>query len=432
MISITSKKEGVALAGGIFFLLFALAFNPLASVFSVYDAQRFTQLAFLVLFFIVNRVYWPRGILGASVFLFLGFGFLSSLLAARIEWSLIELVKFLILFVFAFFIGSRSEEIKQNVVFAILVFSALYFLRILVGLLVVLSGGHGIEVLADGFTNHRHFTEFLVAAFSFCAFFLLISKKLKWAAISLLAIVWFVVFFGGARASTIAAIVSSILFCMLSVGSFRNRLVTILVPFFLGFFFDFLIREIFDEGAASLTRTTSSGRFDLWLHGVSLWLHDPFWGVGPMHFAYLSPGLHAHPHNVLIQVLSEWGGIAFLCLVVAFFVYVVECRKRWGVGSPIQSASLISVAGLSANAVFGSVFVVPAVETLFFLLLGLGLSSDNFSGKERGKVRLFKACVLLVFVVCLFGTYNERTADEARGALSGAPRFWQNGGMVLK
>ena len=432
MIGVTPKKEGVALAGGIFFLLFGLAFNPLAQVLSVYDAQRFTQLSFLIVFFIVGHIYWPRGILGASVYLFISFGFISSILSSRVEWSLIELVKFLILFVFSFFIGSRPEEIKRKVVFAILIFSALYFLRILVGLIVVIFGGHGIEVLADGFTNHRHFTEFLVAAFTFCSFFLLISKKLKLVAVSLLVVVWFVILFGGARASTIAVILSSILFCMLNVGSFRARFVTILVPFFLGFFFYLLMIEIFDEGAASLTRATSSGRFDLWLHGANLWLDDPFFGVGPMHFAYLSPGLNAHPHNFLIQVLSEWGGIAFLCLIFVFFGYVAAGRKRWGVESPIQSASLISLTGFSANAVFGSVFVVPAVETLFFLFLGLGLSSDNFSKREGDKARLFRSCVLLVFVVCLFGTYNERTADETRGALNGAPRFWQNGGIVVK
>ncbi|MFJ2989259.1 O-antigen ligase family protein [Collimonas sp. NPDC087041] len=63
----------------------------------------------------------------------------------------------------------------------------------------------------------------------------------------------------------------------------------------------------------------SSSRWVLWARAWELMLAHPWLGVGPLHFAHYGRDLQlgAHPHNWILQIGSEWGIPALLCLMAA-------------------------------------------------------------------------------------------------------------------
>jgi len=60
----------------------------------------------------------------------------------------------------------------------------------------------------------------------------------------------------------------------------------------------------------------SSGRWPLWQTTLQQWLHAPWLGIGPMHLANISTLPVAHPHNIVLQWLAEWGVVATLAWVL--------------------------------------------------------------------------------------------------------------------
>lgn len=65
----------------------------------------------------------------------------------------------------------------------------------------------------------------------------------------------------------------------------------------------------------SLANPTSS-RWDLWGRAGEMVMAHPWLGAGPLHFAHdgRSVGNGAHPHNWVMQIASEWGVPALLCI----------------------------------------------------------------------------------------------------------------------
>ena len=60
-----------------------------------------------------------------------------------------------------------------------------------------------------------------------------------------------------------------------------------------------------------LSRLTSDqSRLALWAQALQVWVAHPWLGVGPMHLAHAFNGTAAHPHQLLLQWLAEWGLIA--------------------------------------------------------------------------------------------------------------------------
>lgn len=80
-------------------------------------------------------------------------------------------------------------------------------------------------------------------------------------------------------------------------------------------------------------RTGDAGRTSMLIDGLRLWLAHPLWGVGYGNFAWARlfelegplPAPHAdHAHNLVIQLIAEWGFLGALPVVFALTVLMVN------------------------------------------------------------------------------------------------------------
>lgn len=78
----------------------------------------------------------------------------------------------------------------------------------------------------------------------------------------------------------------------------------------------------------------SSGRFEMWRSSIETALHRPFFGYGEGQFVDVAPvsqGIYQHPHNILLQVLVQWGlvGIAlFVPLALAVWLRIIGAARQ--------------------------------------------------------------------------------------------------------
>lgn len=415
-----------------FFSFFFMVFEPIFGAYGVYDSQRLVQTFFLIFFlvFFAPR-YWLGGVAGVAIFLFFCAGFVSCFLAPKLLWAMLEWGRLFLLFMLAFSLARWREGSLRFSVASLNGVAILFCVRFLVGLFVISFAGGGIEVLAAGFSNHRHFAEFFIALSAFLAFSLLSIRRFWLLSIIPFSLAWVVLFLGGGRASLLALLTSFFMYVWLGCERPFRVVAVFLLAGLVGWVVSFflILQDPSMAGSAQILREGGSGRVTLWLSAFDLWLGSLFFGVGPMHFAFYSREIAAHPHSLVMQILSEWGGIAFVAVLIFFaavFWRLFEDGRALNVRVKVAFSVIV---GLLVSSFFGGVFVVPVVEFFFFIMLGVVMSCDSFSWRlaifQSASIRTFAAgfgaLVLLAFL--------WRDIDVSRGAVIDAPRFWQNGGI---
>lgn len=194
--------------------------------------------------------------------------------------------------------------------------------------------------------------------------------------------------------------------------------------------------------------TSLSLRGVLWKTALDFAVQHPLLGIGPMHYAYWANEVAAHPHNAVLQWLSEWGVPAGLLLTgvwaaggIAWAAHVRresaqgDDRARW-----FRVALLAALTGASAQAMVDGVLVMPVSQTLLALLAGwaIGMMPGAACSRVAGNperlflvaVVLFAAAVVVYGVAPEIGHLAER--QQAYLATRGPntillPRFWALG-----
>jgi len=181
--------------------------------------------------------------------------------------------------------------------------------------------------------------------------------------------------------------------------------------------FKFLISgfEVIDS---DVVRMTSSGRLKIWLEAISMGMHNPILGIGPMHFAFTPHDLKvAHPHNIIFQLISEWGIPATLSLISLILYGFVKWISKF---SKTKKNTLLIMALSSsflASVIHGQVsgvFVMPLSQLGFILICGwminIYLSEKNLSGsietKYRKKIDLYHSLLIIFSIIALAGLLN--------------------------
>ncbi len=424
--------NGAALSGGLLLsiAIFLLAVSPpMTSTFGAYNAQRIVEIAALAL---LNTAHPPRALLrdmaGLALCLFFISGLISTIAATNPLWAGIEYVRILLLFLLAFRIAYECKITHETHSQALVLVASALAVKVSVGLYVVNQLGGGISALADAFTNHRHFTEFFVAIESFFAFYLLNNSKSKAALLAIipLTLITIVISIGAARASAIA-LCTSIFFYLaycekkkLSIGIFC--LAAGLGQLILGLTSSQSISQ-------SILRQQDSGRLQLWTIGMNHWKENKIFGLGPMHFSSITNDIAAHPHNIAIQLLCEWGLSGALFIGIFFAIYYASFHRANPIEIKKALPAMATITGLIASAMFGGVFVVPAVEFIFFVLLGLSITPGLARWIKWDLMPIPVGIYTFALCVLTFLSWNWQAEDTPRGAPIDAPRFWQNGGI---
>jgi ABC-type phosphate transport system permease subunit len=165
-----------------------------------------------------------------------------------------------------------------------------------------------------------------------------------------------------------------------------------------------------------------------------------------MHLAANTGSIAAHPHQVVLQWLAEWGWPATLCAVLLFGIgmtYALNLlRFRKGVG--LDAALWLSISGALVLAQVSGVFVMPYVETWLSVLIGLAIScyrkelkvKNNSSYKiQIGVWRLLSVPAILVLAQVLITqvpTLQKDVGDFLEEHETGKhPRFWVQGWIPM-
>ncbi len=213
--------------------------------------------------------------------------------------------------------------------------------------------------------------------------------------------------------------------------------------------FIFSVLEIFfpDFQVRPILRTGHSGREELWLKALTLWHEQPLFGVGGNHFVTSNPWmLNGHPHNILLQFLSEYG-IAALLLIAVFIPISLQIFKH---RKTLPAFAIAAVIAVLVNSLFSGALVYPLSLTLglwsiawlvsllpTFAINRVDSSPNAINRHNISKNTLtrytswhssFKVMAVLAILSMLLIHGRDVTCIKCTSIdANNAPRFWQYG-----
>ncbi|MDR8391607.1 O-antigen ligase family protein [Aliifodinibius sp. S!AR15-10] len=212
----------------------------------------------------------------------------------------------------------------------------------------------------------------------------------------LIACWWSLVFASGARGTLVALIISGFfLFILFRKKSYRFLGIAVCTAI-AGFVIYYLLFQIFvPSKSLPVARMTDSGRLGMWVRALEMWFASPLMGAGPMHYAVLQEVPYfAHPHNFYLQLLSEWGGVAFLGFLALLILYVVFIKKRF----------------LNSNFVFNNLtYRNSTVYMGFFGSAMAGFLHAGVSGVFHTPVSQIWAIIIISWLISLWNRKNDNS-----------------------
>ncbi|WP_264293807.1 O-antigen ligase family protein [Diaphorobacter aerolatus] len=229
---------------------------------------------------------------------------------------------------------------------------------------------------------------------------------------------------------------------------------------FLGSLSGMLLYKVFVWGISSMgfevlhlagdrISATMSSRGVLWGQAILMMQKKPILGFGPMHFANIPNSYAAHPHQSLLQWVSEWGvpSAILMAMMVIFSIYSMVKHSKILIKENDPNAPLyfcLSTALFSSlvQSQVDGVFVIPYTQFWIVLILGW-LISVHFQtvGGKNNQSKYFKihvfwihgilfAVVLMLFSVFIYEaprTYAGYNLLLESGMKRYEPRFWLHG-----
>jgi O-antigen ligase len=128
---------------------------------------------------------------------------------------------------------------------------------------------------------------------------------------------------------------------------------------------------------------STGARLDMWQRAAALLAESPWLGIGPMHFAKYGTDLNiaAHLHNWVMQILTEWGSLAFVGCVVALAAGVRCLLRASRCVAPDDSANQTIVttwialgAALLLDGLVSGLIVMPVSQLLIVLYVGCAMA----------------------------------------------------------
>lgn len=441
-------KQYTAPLSFLLFLTFSIfPFIPLLS-YRIYDHQRLVQVGFVCiscLLFLYSMIFskcppsfrfLKNDVLLISILL--SFGFLSAVLSRQPIDSFMYWVHCLFLFMLLAMATNlyRADQLKIILVSLVAIHSCVVLLSLL-NLIFALAEGN--PLLADdiyyGFENIRFFNQVQV----FVLPLLLLSLgivKVKNIILFLLFVNLLLIFIGSARGAMIAWL--SILVAIFFINKSLRSLVWhgVIITAVSGVMF-FIIRACLGDGSGLIIKTHTSGRAEMWLATIeNLQFSHLLFGDGPGIFAYrVNSTVFSHPHNSGIEIINEWGLIAFL-LFLYLVVSTLGRGVRYMVKHPEDTLTItVLYSWLSgvAYSLFSGVIVMPIPQTLLFIFWGvlLGRVYQRDVCAMMPNLALSKqllapiiAAVLVIYLCMTYISYSKLNYLEP--SFQG-PRFWASG-----
>lgn len=424
-----------------------------------HDQQRIVQLlllcAFAPLGILLPQAMLPRFAQLLLIGLFL-VGLCSSLFAVWPEWALKEWSRYAGLILAALAIGGLARRSTWQI-FTLWAMAAVGFIhafQFFVYYLTAFATGIRMldaDLLFNGFSNPRFVGQFQVMLMPVLA--LLVARcrqqrRTSIAALLGLALIsqWCIAFTLGGRGLWLGLLASHLALLLINrqfwcivalqvgaalLGFLLFLLLFKLIPIWLGL----------DPDLRDSLRTGFSGRERIWMWAWEMALANPWLGVGPMHYSATYNPIAAHPHQVVLQWLAEWGFAATLIALAlgAWGLLHGARRLRQASANELDAGLWVAIVGALVLAQVDGVFVMPYTETWLALLIGLALARWSRPATPSRTQRLACAIVAIPVLLVLGNVLISEAptlpqtidAHRTQHHTGWTPRFWSQGWIPM-
>lgn len=448
-----------------FFAVFAGVALTLDDDWLTYDKNRLEQVSLMVMAggallaapAVFSRLWGelPRWALLAAA-AFFGLGALAAARALEPRWGALEWANFLLLFagglLLARLLIDDWRTVSRGLVWLLAAVAAVVIVKVMVGYGAALVERVRLDtvLLFEGtFSNRRFFGQLATLLIPLLAWMTWCAKRFRVGWLALLSAWWMLVFVSGTRGSWLALALAhgGALLALrrgvwpfmrvqalgLGLGLAAYAVLFYGVPALLGL--EAGVENRFDKHFAHL-----SARETLWALAWQYAVTNPWFGIGPMHFAAFPNEVGAHPHNALLQLAAEWGFPAMLAAAaVAVGGVVAFAKPLWREVDPLRLALLVSLLGAGVQAMVDGMIVIPYTQTWLALVagwaLGLHFKERVLPEKPAGTMALIgvRVVALLALGALAWGVWPEiLNRPEATAAYlerhdSLSPRYWAQG-----
>lgn len=468
-------KPSLLLASLCGLLLLAL-FDFWPTGYSWNDQQRIAQLLLLIcagallLLPYTQHASLPNRA-GWLVFGVLSFGLVSSLLSAFPSWALKEWGRYagMLLLVIMLAHSARTSKIFRSLLYFLCTAASLNaFLFVILYIMAIVSGikMFNADLLFSGFSNPRFLNQFQMLFMPVLAWGSLhhlqathrYSKPLAIIFLVTLITHWCIALSLGSRGLWLGLAAAHFALLLFFPRYWRLLAVQILAAL-LGFTLYQLLFFIIPEWLGQEAWLRSSMRFGLskreviWSMAWKMFADNPWLGVGPMHFAAKVNSVAAHPHQVILQWLAEWGLFATLCactLAIWGMLHGIRFLRNSPHAQPVDAALWLSIGGALAVAQVDGVFVMPYTEIWLAILIGLALARwqhqqpvavSHSSIRSAERLQNYSYRTLAIAVLLILGnvlvnevpTLPEDSQYHMETQHTGfTPRFWLQGWIPME
>ena len=412
--------------------------------------------------------------------IFFGIGLVSASFAALQSWAFLEWSHLLLLVVLcvalSMVIGSTNGA-QEWLYLALVVAAVSYLIQVLVlyvaAVLVLHSADNSVVVV--GFSHRRFAAQMhaMLIPMLGALYFQYDARRIRLVRTVLLLLAgfaWMLCMVAAARGAAVALAASVLALAFLGraawlrwmkfyglsmlIGVVLVGLLFILLPDWLGATMTWENRLASSTAAPGLT--DSPGRMFLWTKSLEMVMDSPLLGIGPMHFAYQFHNEGAHPHNLVLQLMAEWGPMAMLCFVgvllygyIRFGKFTAGRTKASGREHKRQMTAEGIWAVLTIIAVYALIdglFVMPYSQMLIVLFAAWAMAivrAETNVLSAAGPVptpnRMFRAVLALALGIALIsvaifgfsGIGKSREREEIYERSTNIdflfPRFWAQG-----
>lgn len=331
------------------------------------------------------------------------------------------------------------KKLTENILACVAIIPMLTLIFLPIAIWDRLQGGIG--AWTQSFTNIRMLDDALLP----CLFLLWLrigflkrsdqhSTSKKWLlsiSIYSISVIYLLNFlFHGARACLLAIFIS--LICV-AVYNRKKKFEFLKLPTFSGVIaviLYFIYHQILPETiGSSIARASSSGRIDLWMKAWNTWLENPILGVGGNHFLLQQPyTVIAHPHNIWLKFLSEWGVSAFI-LTGLIIALCINIKQKIPKIPPLLLAGTIAIL---INSMLSGSFLYPVSQITSLCLLAYTLSfglAPNTTPLAKNPTKYLWIFLIILFSSTLLWIHGQDLVCKDCISIDweGAPAFWDSG-----
>ena len=422
MINIVKKFQNKEVFIAAYLLLFILGISigPMGSFYNDYRLLEILLLLGLGLYTFFDKQYFLSK---AEVFFFI-FILIGYLIWDNSDFVLIELLLAYLLYK-AFYFLKYDNLLTKLIVLA----SFLTFITFPLSLL---------EYAATGIYNDWHplpwnirvYSSYFLIISIFAVWFYITENKYRTIYLLFIFLAFFSILLEGGRSATIAFTAFMIMVCGFN-SVVRWKLISTYALSWLSYLFITYFASLNTiHSNFDLLRTTSSLRYELWMDAYRCWLQNPLVGCG--FYQLDDPNRsYAHPHNLLLQVLSEVGliGLSFL----AFIIFTILKNINWKSQHSYFVFAVLLAVGIDVS--FSGVHIYPVTQIALLWLFVFVLKNPVFShhqyssnkGNETTSTQFYASIIVYGILTFIFSYLLLNTSMISEAGVSGRPRFWENG-----